>query len=218
MFKRRTPRTLLRQMTEFIWPQSGWKRAAHYVAHRLRRLPDRPERIARGIFAGVFTAFTPFYGMHFVIAALIAKLMRGNILAALLGTFFGNPLTYVPIAILALKTGEFILGEKIKDVTEQSLFKSFAGAWRDLWNNFIALFTDSTANWGNLVMFWDQVFIPYLVGGIMPGLVAGTIAYYLSLPLIVAYQNRRRTKVARKAAEILAAKQAKQADAPGGAD
>ena len=72
--------------------------------------PIRPHRIARGIFAGVFTTFTPFFGLHFVVAAILARLMRGNILAALLATFFGNPLTYVPIGVVSLKTGHFLLG------------------------------------------------------------------------------------------------------------
>ncbi|MEO0946532.1 MAG: DUF2062 domain-containing protein, partial [Pseudomonadota bacterium] len=81
VFKRRNPKPFLRAVWEFFWPRGGWARAFHYVKHRVRRLPDRPERIARGIWAGVFTTFTPFYGMHFVTAALVAYLMRGNILA-----------------------------------------------------------------------------------------------------------------------------------------
>lgn len=91
----------------------GWTRAFHYVKHRVRRLPDTPERIARGIWAGVFTTFTPFYGLHFVVAALVGKAMRGNLLAALMATFFGNPLTYVPIGIASLKTGHWLLGTRM---------------------------------------------------------------------------------------------------------
>lgn len=213
MFKRRTPRTLFRQAVELVWPKGGWKRAAHYIAHRLRRLPDQPERIARGVFVGVFTAFTPFYGFHFIVAALIAKVLRANMLAALLATFFGNPLTYVPIGIIALKTGDAILGSKTKHLAEHGLFRSFGGAWRDLWDNLGALFTSRDANWDNLLAFFHQVFFPYLVGGIIPGLIAGAIAYYLSLPLIRAYQNRRKARLAKKAAEIRARKAAKRADA-----
>jgi uncharacterized protein (DUF2062 family) len=50
----------------------------------MKRLPDSPERIARGVWAGVFVTFTPLFGMHFIVAALLAKLMKGNILAALM--------------------------------------------------------------------------------------------------------------------------------------
>jgi len=110
VFKRRDKRPIWQVVKEFFWPRGGWARAAHYVKHRLRRLPDSPARIARGIFAGVFTTFTPFFGLHFIVAALIAFVMRGNILAALLSTFFGNPLTYVPIAMASLRTGYWMLG------------------------------------------------------------------------------------------------------------
>ncbi|MEO1779199.1 MAG: DUF2062 domain-containing protein [Pseudomonadota bacterium] len=110
MFKRRDRKPILRAALEFLWPRGGWARAFHYVRHRLRRLPDSPERIARGIWAGVFTTFTPFYGVHFVVAGILAVIMRGNIFAALLSTFFGNPLTYIPIIATSMFTGYWMLG------------------------------------------------------------------------------------------------------------
>ncbi|MEL6701846.1 MAG: DUF2062 domain-containing protein, partial [Pseudomonadota bacterium] len=110
VFKRRDSRSWATVLRELVYPRGGWMRAFEYVKHRVRRLPDRPEKIARGIWAGVFTTFTPFYGLHFIVAGTIAFFMRGNVIAALLATFFGNPLTYVPIGIAALQTGHFLLG------------------------------------------------------------------------------------------------------------
>ena len=95
---------------EAFWPRGGWGRAVRYIGLRVNRLPDPPHRIARGVFAGVFTTFTPFYGLHFVLAAAIALVLRGNLLAAVLSTFFGNPLTYVPIGVISMKTGYWLLG------------------------------------------------------------------------------------------------------------
>jgi hypothetical protein len=77
---------LWQALVDVLWPKGGWTRAATYVKHRLNRLPDSPHRIARGIMAGVFTVFTPFYGLHFFMAAGFALLLRGNVVAALLGT------------------------------------------------------------------------------------------------------------------------------------
>ena len=133
IFKRRDPKPTLRAVAEFLWPRGGWTRAFHYVKHRMRRLPDSPERIARGIWGGVFTSFTPLYGFHFIIAALIARTMKGNILAALMGTFFGNPLTYVPIGIASLKTGHWILGTRMHEGEHRSFVGKFADAGADLW-------------------------------------------------------------------------------------
>lgn len=202
VFKRRTRRPIWKVIFEALWPKGGWARAFSYVKHRVRRLPDPPHRIARGIFAGVFTTFTPFYGLHFFVAGLIAFVMRGNILAALLATFFGNPLTYVPIGLISLKTGHFLLGTEFDHRVEKSLIANFRDAGQDLFNNFLAVFTDKTANWSGLNQFWHEVFFPYLVGGIIPGLIAGIIAYYLSVPVISAYQNRRKGRLKKKLAEL----------------
>ncbi len=192
VFKRRDRRGVLRALAEAIYPRGGWSRAFEYVKHRVRRLPDTPEKIARGIAAGVFASWTPFYGFHFLIAVLGALVLRGNVIASLLGTFFGNPLTYVPIGVVALSTGHFVLGSRFRGDIESSLMHKFGGAGRDLWHNFSAMFTSETADWRRLGVFYDEVFLPYLVGGIVPGVLASGVMYYLSLSLVRAYQNRRR--------------------------
>ncbi len=210
VFKRRTPKSWALWVLHLLWPQGGWGRAARYVKHRVRRLPDSPRRISRGIFAGVFTTFTPFYGFHFFIAAGLAKVMRGNILAALMATFFGNPLTYLPIGVVSLKTGHFLLGTEFEE--NMHIGKRFAGAWRDLKDNFVAMFTDDMADWRRLSSFYDEVFLPYLVGGLIPGVIMGVIFYYLSFPLITAYQNRRKGRLRAKWEEHKVKKAAKAAE------
>ncbi len=202
VFKRRDRRSAVQVASDFVYPRGGWTRAFHYVKHRVRRLPDTPDRIARGIGAGVFAAFTPFYGLHFLVAAIGARLIKGNILAALSGTFFGNPLTYVPIGVICLQTGHFLLGTEYEEGDTQGLMGKFASAIGDLKNNFLALFTDRVADWHGLSQFYDDVFYPYMIGGIIPGVVAGVICYYLSLPLILTYQQRRRAKIKAKFEEI----------------
>lgn len=195
---------------EFLWPRGGWSRAAQYVRHRVRRLPDTPEKISRGIWAGVFTAFTPFYGLHFVVAALIATIMRGNILASLMGTFFGNPLTYIPIAYAALGTGHWLLGTSLNttllratpDGAVCGIGCQFRNAFDDLWHNFQALFTHDRMDWRGLAEFNAEVFYPYLIGGIIPGIICATATYYVCLPLIRAYQNRRRKLLREKLSKL----------------
>lgn len=202
VFRRRDRRSVLRVIADAVYPKGGWRRAFIYVQHRMRRLPDSPERIARGIWAGVFTSFTPFYGLHFVVAAAIATVMRGNILASLMSTFFGNPLTYVPIGLISLETGHWLLGSKLDAEARRNFGRNFADAWRDLKDNFLAIFTDDTADWHGLSVFYDEVFFPYMVGGLIPGAVAGTVAYILSLPVIRAYKKRRKARIKAKFDEI----------------
>jgi len=213
VFKRRDTRPFFRAAFELLWPRGGWGRAFQYVKHRVRRLPDHPERIARGIWAGVFTTFTPFYGVHFFIAAGLATAMRGNIIASLMATFFGNPLTYVPIGIVSLQTGHWLLGAEMNEETERSFGGKFVDAGGDLWHNLKGVAMGQPRDWTKLQIFYDEIFFPYLVGGIIPGVVTATIAYYVSVPVIRAYQHRRKgtikakfealkAKAAAKAAEI----------------
>ncbi len=192
MFKRRDRKPPGRALLELFWPKGGWGRAAQYVKHRLHRLPDPPERIARGIWAGVFTTFSPFYGLHFVVAGVLAFVMRGNLLAALLSTFFGNPLTYVPIGIVSLTTGHWLLGSEMQMDVETSLGQKFGDAANDLFYNLWTYVAGGTRDWHGLTVFWHDVFYPYMIGGILPGIFAATVCYYVSLPLIRAYQARRK--------------------------
>ncbi len=217
VFKRRDRRSILRVIVDFLYPRGGWTRAFHYVKHRVRRLPDSPERIARGIWAGVFTTFTPFYGLHFIVALMIARVMQGNYLASLMATFFGNPLTYVPIGVVSLKTGHFLLGTEFEDHHHRSFAGKFIDAGDALKDNFCALFTGSEMDWHGLRIFFDEVFYPYMVGGVIPGIVTATICYYLSVPILKAYQKRRKGVIKAKL-EALKKKAAAKADAARKAD
>ncbi|WP_342772334.1 DUF2062 domain-containing protein [Pacificibacter maritimus] len=193
---------LIKWVQQSVWPRGGWSRAVRYMKLRLNRLPGTPDSIARGVFAGVFTAFSPFFGLHFVVAALVAKVVRGNVLAALLATFAGNPLTYVPIAIISLQTGHAILGSEFDSHNQRSVVGKFYDAGHDLIYNITALFSSGTPNWESVLRFGQEVFYPYLVGGLIPGVLAGLVAYFVSLPMITAYQKRRRGRLKSKFEEL----------------
>lgn len=198
VFKRRDKRPLWQIALEFVYPKGGWTRAFYYVRHRLNRLPDSPERIARGLSVGVFAAFTPLFGLHFILALGLAKIFRGNLLSSLMGTFIGNPITFVPIAVASLRIGDFMLGRTLDREIDETVGHQFINAWLDLWRNMRAVFNHNPQNWEHLASFFDRVFLPYLIGGIIPGVVAGLIVYYLSVPVIRAYQNRRIERLRKK--------------------
>ena len=56
--------------------------------------------------------------------------------------------------------------------------------------------------WHELSVFYDEVFFPYMIGGIIPGIIAGLICYYISVPLIRAYQKRRKGALKAKLAAL----------------
>lgn len=201
VFKRRNPRTYGQLATEMFYPRGGWKRATQYVLHRMRRLPDPPSRIGRGFACGIFISFTPFFGFHFLGAALCAWIIRGNILASLLGTFVGNALTTPFMAMASLTTGRWLLGTE-GTISIKTLPGEFARAGGELWNNFLAIFTERDMHWAHLHGFYEQIFLPYAVGSIIPGVIAGAIGHYLTVPLIKAYHRRREKKMADRIAAL----------------
>ena len=213
VFKRRTPRSYLQAFAEFFYPRGGWLRASQYVVHRLRRLPDPAGKISRGIAAGVFVSFTPLFGFHFASAALIAWMLRGNILAAILGTFAGNPVTFPIIATASVELGSWILGETSADLSHPSVVSAFSYASLEIWGNLKAIFTPETVHWYRLNEFFAHVFLPYLVGGIGPGIIAGFLAYFASRPLITAYQKSRIKRLKKKFAKRRAALEAAKLNA-----
>ncbi|MCC6007204.1 MAG: DUF2062 domain-containing protein [Rhodobacteraceae bacterium] len=203
MFKRRAPLTALNKLARAFWPRGGWRRAASYVMHRLRRLPDSSEKIARGIAAGVFVSFTPLFGFHFLMAAGIAWLLRGNILASLIATFFGNPITFPIIAAVSMELGSFMLDgpEVMKSGTK--LTQGFVDGFGELRRVIVATFTGDPVNLRGLSVFFNQLFLPYLLGGLLPGAVTAFIMYLICKPIIHAYQARRRERFLRKIEERL---------------
>lgn len=194
MFRRRTPRSWLSSARQMIYPDGGFRRATQYFIHRMRRLPDTPHKVARGVFAGTFINFPPLFGVQMIAAAMMAWVMRGNILAAVLCTFASNPLTTPFIAVGCLELGHWMLGIKIP-LSPRMIADAFGRAGYELWQNFQAIFTDAPTHWGGLANFWHTIYFPYLVGSILPGLVFALASYYLTIPVVLAYQKLRANKL-----------------------
>lgn len=145
MFKRRKKQNLSERITNIVWPQIGWKRYGQYVLMRLSRLKGSPSEIARGVACGVAISFTPFVGFHFVLAAITAWFVKGNILASAIGTAAGNPWTFPFIWVSVLYTGRKILGLdhlQAVNVDFENVFArvfhaliefDFGVIWNDVW-------------------------------------------------------------------------------------
>lgn len=190
VFKRRTPRSTLAWARQLVYPNGGFARAIRYMVHRMRRLPDEPHRIARGVFAGTFVNFPPIFGIQFVSAAALAWVMRGNILAALLCTFLSNPITTPIIAVTSMELGYWMLGIDAP-LQVMSIVEAFGNAGIEIWRNIKAMFTDERTHWASLIIFFKTIYLPYLVGSIVPGLIVSTVLYYLTTPIVHAYQKVR---------------------------
>lgn len=176
MFRRRKRAPVLDRLREAMSPRKGWRRGFEYLGRRMQRLPDTPHRIALGFGCGVVASFTPFFGFHLPVAAGLAFATGGNLFASAVGTLFGNPLTFPVIAGSAMTAGGWLTGLEVTAPAEGLGF-----GW--LWQNI------------------DAIFLPYLVGGVGPGLLAAGLCYTALRPVVAAYQDRRRTRLMARARE-----------------
>ncbi|MER3429245.1 MAG: DUF2062 domain-containing protein [Pyrinomonas sp.] len=137
---------------------------------RLLALDDPPERTALAFSIGVFIAFSPFLGLHTIMATLIAVIFRFNKVAIYTGTFVNNPfLTLVPIIIASYAIGALVLGRPMRISPEGlELLKHprlFDGVyWHDLF-----------------VHSWNDVLLPFAIGGLVLSVVCSAISYPLTL-------------------------------------
>lgn len=185
LFRRREAESLLGRMRVHLWPRRSWSRSSRYVVYRLRRLSDSPHAVAIGFAAGAFSAVTPFLGTHMIMAALIAWAIGGSIVAALLGTFIGNPLTYPVFWYSTYEVGNLMLGGTVAKQRIDLSDGIFQSSLEQLW----------------------PILKPMSLGTIPVGLALAALSYVLVKPMVEAYQHRRRREIElRSGREVLGAR------------
>jgi len=146
---------------------------------RLLALDDPPERTALAFSIGVFIAFSPFLGLHTVMATALAFAFRFNKVAIYTGTFINNPfLTLVPITLASYAVGAFLLGRPL----------ALPPAGLELLRHPRLL---NAEYWRALSeQFW-AVLLPFAVGGTVLSVVCSLAAYPVTLKLLRANQRRK---------------------------
>tara|TARA_Y100000991_G_C21844378_1_gene293772 strand:+ start:274 stop:717 length:444 start_codon:yes stop_codon:yes gene_type:complete len=87
----------------------------------LRRQNGSPFFNAKGLAIGVFSGCFPFFGFQTLLGVFFAKLARGNIFLAAIGTWISNPLTYVPLYYFNYKVGSIVLNNSSDIIVEKNL-------------------------------------------------------------------------------------------------
>lgn len=171
LFRRRKPLSLAGRLRTMIWPAKGHRRPWRYLLLRVLRIRATPHSIAAGLSAGIFASFTPFIGLHFLLALALAFACGGNLLAAALGTAVGNPLTFPLVWAASFRLGTMMIGQGIPQHT----------AGPDLF----ALFEHM-----DVAALWEPVLKPMLVGGTALGLIAALPAYAIIRIAVARFQRR----------------------------
>ena len=82
---------------------------------------------AKGLAIGVFSGCFPFFGLQTLIGVFFAKLAKGNVLLAAIGTWISNPFTYIPLYYFNYKVGSIFFNTSRSQIIEKSLLVD------DLW-------------------------------------------------------------------------------------
>lgn len=146
---------------------------------------EPPERVAAAIALGIGVGFSPFMGVHFLIAIGLAFLFRLNRVDALLGTLVGNPWTLPPVFAAGYALGRQLLRydrSRVPDLPWDRLLH------RDFWHAF-----SGPALRPRLAS--------YIVGTTVLGVVIGLSAYLVIRALLRIY-HRRHPRVAARAARL----------------
>jgi uncharacterized protein (DUF2062 family) len=151
---------------------------------RLLAIDDPPERTALAFSIGVFIAFSPFLGLHTILATAIAFAFRFNKVAIYTGTFVNNPfLTLVPIILLSYAIGAIVMGRPLALPPESvELLKNPHLLTSDWWGK---LFSDSSG-----------VILSFAIGGMVLSVVCSLAAYPLTLRFLRKRQKRRKSLIA----------------------
>jgi uncharacterized protein len=153
----------------------------HLVRRTLRgvtRLQDTPYRIAMGAACGLFTACLPMLG-QMVLAMILARILRANVLAAAPWTWITNPITSLPIWYGCYLIGAGVLGREPLTREQITGFISDIQA-----HGLITTLGQGGALLGSIAM-------PAILGSLLVGVVLGASGYAILKPLIAHLQARR---------------------------
>ncbi|MAH73774.1 MAG: ATP-binding protein [Cellvibrionales bacterium TMED49] len=133
--------------------------------------------VSIAVFIGIFIAFLPIPGQTIVVIS-ISLWTRANLPIAAAIVWLSNPITIPPIFYLTYQLGSFLTGAEPIDFT-------------------------IIASWEWFFIVGNKILIPLMIGGIITGLICGTLGYFLVLRFwrFKVIENWERRKMERKTAK-----------------
>jgi uncharacterized protein len=100
------------------------------------------------------------------VAVVTAAFLRGSKVAAIAGTWLGNPLTTVPLTALNFHVGQTLLGRR----------------WTDIPQGFQTI--------DGFLQTGGETIGAYLLGCLVTGTLGGIVSYVVGIPVIAFFQKR----------------------------
>ncbi|MDL2716195.1 MAG: DUF2062 domain-containing protein [Acidobacteriota bacterium] len=149
-----------------------------------------PETVAASFAIGVAISFTPLLGLHWIIALLLAFILKLNKVDVLLGTLVVNPITLPPVAAVAIPIGRLLLRARREAVAHLP--------WHEMFRRSF---------WTTAGPTMKAIGLQMAVGMFFISVIAGALTYVILVNLI----RRHRAKLA--AAALVTASEREEAAA-----
>ncbi|RLL76326.1 DUF2062 domain-containing protein [Ochrobactrum soli] len=178
LFQRRNPLTRRERLRLMLWPRRSFSRSFKYGGKRILRITASPHAVAAGLAVGVFSAFTPFFGFHLIIAIVLAYFLAGNIAAAAIGTTLANPLTLPFIWGSTFELGRFIMNGSVDAAPPVHFGRAL-----------------ETMHFDEI---WTPLLKPMLFGSTILGTACAVLVYFVTRYAVSGFRRRRVERLAEK--------------------
>jgi hypothetical protein len=166
-----------------------WQRFKGFVKLRVLHVTDTPHKIAMGVAAGLFIAWTPAIGIHMLLVLALCALLRANKLAGIAGVWVCNPLTfgvvYIPSYFVGRVVVDFLRGVQGLDRAEvEKLLHQMSSVGNILTDFHRAAF------WREMFDLLIKIGLELWVGCLIVGLIVAVAGYFLTRGFVVWHRRR----------------------------
>lgn len=160
------------------------------------RQRDTPDRIARGVAIGMFIAFTPFFGLHIVLALIATSLLGGNRIASIPPLFITNVFTIAPVYAFT-----YWLGSYLVPGVDHGPDRAIAALTRPAGHGWSAF----NSMWRELMEVGGEFLLYTTIGGAIVGAILAVPSFYMSRRFILRHRAHRSLRLAQRARDRAAA-------------
>ena len=148
--------------------------AVHKWLDALLHIHDSPQRTAAAFALGVFVGFSPFLGLHTILAIAFAFVLSLNRVAVLIGVYSNLPWILAPYYATTTLLGAELLRTHLPPGFRQHLYQLFElSLWQgDFWRQLFTLMRP---------LLW-----PYTVGSLIGAGILAAVAYKVALAFVLA--------------------------------
>jgi hypothetical protein len=143
------------------------------------RLEGDPGNLALGIALGVFAGVMPVIPFQTILALTLALVFRASKVAAALGTWVSNPLTWTFLYYSSYKLGAWFLGLSGTDAIFVAIMTSIRAG--EEWMVIV----------GKMAAARKTILVTFLTGGFLLGLISAVPSYLFSLAFFLKVRQWR---------------------------